>query len=458
MVTVILYFTALINLFSVTSHTYYISSSGNDFNNGLSPKTAWRTIDKINQLTLQKGDSVLFEGGETFNGNLRLDENDEGDVFRKVVISSYGKGKATINAENETGIMVYNNGGITICNIVVTGNGVGVNKGSGIHFYGDVASSKLANINIENCVVEGFHFYGILIQSEKDTLCGFNNVNIINCIATNNGEAGIASLAAYPAIAHQKFSVVRCKAFDNRGILTKTDNHSGNGIVLSGVKNFLIDSCEAYENGADCRSVGGGPVGIWVWNCQSGFIRHSISHHNHSGTCVHDGGGFDIDGGSSNCTIRNCISYDNEGAGYLVCEFGSPNPFTNNLIINNSSRNDGLKNNYGAITISGAGKLFPVTNTRIADNKVVVENKNVVNGVAAALYFNETDFRNIVIENNSFEIKGGARVLFCDTIFTPAHALFRNNKFVIKANNFPVVCKKCKTTNTDFWKQVLMSK
>ena len=94
----------------------------------------------------------------------------------------------------------------------------------------------------------GFHFYGIFVQSDKDTACGFNDVRIVNCTATENGEAGIGSLGMYPAIPHRNFVILKCKAFNNRGILTKTDNHSGNGIVLSGIDNFLIDSCEAYEN------------------------------------------------------------------------------------------------------------------------------------------------------------------------------------------------------------------
>ncbi|RTL59396.1 MAG: right-handed parallel beta-helix repeat-containing protein [Sphingobacteriales bacterium] len=447
-----------LNLSNIAGQTFYVSSAGNDNNSGLSPKEAWRTLNKINEIDLKKGSYVLLEGGAVFNGNIQLDEKDGGSEKEKVIISSFGKGKATINAGSGTGIFVYNTSGISISKIRIRGDGVEKNNGSGIHFFADNNSKKLSGIEIKNCEVTGFHFYGILIQSDKDTACGFNNVQITDCIASENGEAGIGSLAAYPGIPHKNFRIVKCKVFNNYGILTKTDNHSGNGIVLSGVKKFLIDSCEAYENGKDCRSNGGGPVGIWVWHCKNGGIQNSVSHHNHAGTCLHDGGGFDIDGGSSYCTISNCISYDNEGAGYLVCEFGSVLPFSNNKVINNSSRNDGLKNGYGAITVSGAGREYPVTNTRISNNRIIVENKNTVDGVPAAIDLNNSDMRNILFENNSFEIRNGSVVMRSDSLVTASQVDFKNNRFLLKDSQLKVVCGKCKASDENFWFKLLKKK
>ncbi len=446
------------SLFNDTGQTYYVSPSGNDRNTGLSPRNAWKTLEKINQMIIKKGDQILLEGDNVFKGNIQLDDKDAGDAKRKVIISSYGKGKAIIDAGSGTGIFVNNTSGIRISNIIVKGAGVGNNTGSGIHFFADDASKKFSDIILENSEIKGFHFFGILIQSDKEVNLGFSNVQITNCLTSENGEAGIGSLSAYPGIPHRNFKITKCKAFNNRGILTKKDNHSGNGIVLSGVEIFLIDSCEAYENGEDCRSLSGGPVGIWVWHCKKGIIQNSISHNNHSGTCLHDGGGFDLDGGSSGCIIRNCRSYDNEGAGYLVCEFGSPLPFKNNLITNNYSRNDGLKNDYGAITISGAGKKFPVTNTLISNNKIIVDNKNVINGVPAAIYFNNSDCSDIVFSNNSFKIVAGAFVLRSDTLFNPAQSVFKNNRFGINDNQFPVQCLKCGPVNNKFWKEILQKK
>ena len=51
--------------------TYYVSySTGNDGNNGLSQAAAFKSIDKVNALNLQPGDSVLFKCGDTWRGKM----------------------------------------------------------------------------------------------------------------------------------------------------------------------------------------------------------------------------------------------------------------------------------------------------------------------------------------------------------------------------------------------------
>src|SRR5688500_7733629 len=46
---------------------YYVSPSGDDANDGRSPQTAWRTIERANGRNWNPGDALLFEGGQTFN-------------------------------------------------------------------------------------------------------------------------------------------------------------------------------------------------------------------------------------------------------------------------------------------------------------------------------------------------------------------------------------------------------
>ena len=50
--------------------TYYVSNSGSDSNNGTSQATPFQTIGHVNGLTLHAGDSVLFNGGNTFSDAL----------------------------------------------------------------------------------------------------------------------------------------------------------------------------------------------------------------------------------------------------------------------------------------------------------------------------------------------------------------------------------------------------
>ena len=44
---------------------YYVSAgSGKDSNDGLSPRSAWQTIARVNSARLKPGDSVLFKRGD----------------------------------------------------------------------------------------------------------------------------------------------------------------------------------------------------------------------------------------------------------------------------------------------------------------------------------------------------------------------------------------------------------
>src|SRR5258708_19281947 len=47
--------------------TYYVSPSGSDGNSGASPAAPWRTIHAVNGPSLSAGDTVSFQGGQTFS-------------------------------------------------------------------------------------------------------------------------------------------------------------------------------------------------------------------------------------------------------------------------------------------------------------------------------------------------------------------------------------------------------
>ena len=76
--------------------TYYVSSTGNDSNNGTSQGTAWQTIDRVNQITyqIQPGDQILFQRGGHFRGGLIWGTS--GSAASPVVIGAYGTGDAPI--------------------------------------------------------------------------------------------------------------------------------------------------------------------------------------------------------------------------------------------------------------------------------------------------------------------------------------------------------------------------
>jgi hypothetical protein len=75
------------------AQTYYLSTSGNDNNDGLSVNTAWQSINKLNSVTLANNDTVLFKRGQTFRGQISSNKFPTGIHF-----SAYGTGNKPIIA------------------------------------------------------------------------------------------------------------------------------------------------------------------------------------------------------------------------------------------------------------------------------------------------------------------------------------------------------------------------
>jgi hypothetical protein len=71
---------------------YYISSSGNDSNNGLSSSTPWKTISKINASSFSPGDAIFFNKGDTWREQLIIPSS--GTSSNYILFSSYGSGLA----------------------------------------------------------------------------------------------------------------------------------------------------------------------------------------------------------------------------------------------------------------------------------------------------------------------------------------------------------------------------
>lgn len=394
----------------VMANTYYLSASGNDANTGLTVSGAWQTIQKLNTISLQPGDSVLFEGGSSFSGNIYLNSNDAGTALQPVYIGSYGSARATILAGNGIGIDAYNCAGIHISNLNITGAGATVNTAKGINFFMDV-QSDLSFIRIDSCNVSGFRGYGVQLGC-WDTNFGYKDVRVTHVNSFSNGSGGMISYGFNDVINHKNFYVAYCTFYNNLGRADVMDTNSGNGIVLSAIDGATIEYCEAYNNGELNNNVSGGPVGMWFYLVKNGIIQYCESHHNKTGTV--DGGGFDIDGGSQNCIIQYCYSHDNAGSGYLLAEFGSSVPFTGNIIRYNISQNDVRKGVSGALAFWGVNSSHRVTQSQVYNNTVYMNMSNVTGGIPAAVRLMGNSFSQVKICNNIFYTADGAVLLRAD--------------------------------------------
>jgi parallel beta-helix repeat protein len=315
----------LLFLPATSPKVYYVKPTGSDAADGLTIGTAWQTVGKVNGATFNPGDSVLFEGGQTFTGTT-LTPPSAGTSGNLITFGSYGGGRATINAATpDLGVFIWQKGGIRLENLIIVGDGA---NGSGVFLMNDEAGdTKKDAVQVYNCDISGFS-NGLLIGGEAGT-SGFTNVLIDSCDVHGNAREGIFAYGIGGLYANADITVTNCTAYDN----------GFSGILLSSTDGGLVEFCEAYGNGALNADAGGGSVGIWCYNARDVVIQHCESHHNETGNL--DGGGFDIDGGCTDCVIRWCYTHDNAGPGVLVCTFSGSTPVVGALVYGNISQNDG---------------------------------------------------------------------------------------------------------------------
>ncbi|MDX3638775.1 RICIN domain-containing protein [Streptomyces sp. MB09-02B] len=70
--------------------TYYVSETGSDSNSGTSTSAPWRSLSKVNSTTFQPGDTIRFEAGDSWTGQLW--PKGSGVDGAPISIDSYGAG------------------------------------------------------------------------------------------------------------------------------------------------------------------------------------------------------------------------------------------------------------------------------------------------------------------------------------------------------------------------------
>ncbi|HXK59656.1 MAG TPA: right-handed parallel beta-helix repeat-containing protein [Acidobacteriota bacterium] len=369
---------------------YYVSPRGDDANPG-TKDNPFRSIEKINSIDFQPGDSILFEGGQTFTGTLVLDAADSGEPGKKLTVTSYGSGRAVIDGGFGRAISIDGCNHVVIRNLRLKGSG----RKSDSTESGLWAQSA-EGLEVDEVEVWGFRRNGIHMNGVAD-------VRITRVHAHDNGKEGIGIMG--PARSRDVY-IGYCLAENNPGDPSFTKTHSGSGIFVGYTDVALIEYCEARFNGWDMGWRGGnGPVGIWAWQSDRVVMQYNVSHHNRSTTG--DGGGFDLDGGVTNSIIQYNYSHNNFGPGYLICQVGR-NKFSGNIVRYNISQDDGLKTD----------KIEGRTVRQVAAIRVWIGGENMVD----TLVHNNTIFNSqgaaVDFGGNEAVTRGTLPVItFCNNIF-----------------------------------------
>lgn len=317
----------------------------------------------MNQIIFSPGDYILFAGNQTYTGKIRLDSNSKGTTKQKITIASYGKGQAVIDGGNNEGLVVDGCRHLLISSLKFIGSG----RKQG-NITDGIQLINTDDVTVSNIELSGFRGAGIATIGDKKS-------RITHVYTHDNGFAGIAVRSAEWKTITEDLYIAHCTAENNPGDPSILDNHSGNGIVVSGVKGGVIEFCEAMKNGWDMPREGNGPVGIWAYDSDRVIIQHCISHHNQSPGM--DGGGFDFDGGMTNSIMQYNLSFHNVGAGYGLFQYHGAQTWKSNIIRYNISIDDGQKNSHCGIHIWAGSENM--SDAEIYNNTVINRTGYAVN-------------------------------------------------------------------------------
>jgi hypothetical protein len=358
------------------------------------PAATWHSIDDVNNFAATTGfgpgDQILFESGQTFNGNLYLQSPDQqmnmGTPDAPITIGSYDPNDptnpfpvpATIAAGQGYGIKVFNAAGFHITDLTLRGGWnpevTNRNSSDGIIFDGNLGTGVvLPYVHIDNVAISGFGTEvfdfnkgdGILFGNTNGIACAYNDVSVTDSVISQVVSNGIYSRANISNLLLDHITI-----HDVYGL---TNVNSGYGIHMWNLNGAVVQHCEVFNTGiwgGDTNSAGpdggGGPVGIDVSNSSYVLFQYNDSHDNHDRVSG-DGLGFDFDEHTTNSIMQYNYSHDNDGAGYMLGTWLSSGAMNaHNILRYNLSENDCRRWDEGSILLENPA----VTDADIYNNTI----------------------------------------------------------------------------------------
>lgn len=373
-------------MLSLNATTYYLDATlGNDLATGVSPSQAWKSLEKLNSISLKAGDKVLLKKGEVFLGELHI--NGVGTKNNPIIIDQYGDTdtNATIKGFDHSlfAVCIFNSEYVELKSLEVVNTGlkrIPFRTGVKIHIkdFGIAHSIKLKNLFIHDVngslVKNEGGGSGILIVNEgKEIPSAFDGLLIEDCIIRRCERNGMIWQSSYSS---------RTNWFPNRNVIIRRnliDEVPGDGIVPIGCVNTLIEYTR-MKNSPDILPNSEAAAGIWPWSCDSTLIQfNEVSDHK----APWDAQGFDSDDNCRYTTFQYNYSHDNYGGFMLVCHDGNDNKSTNigtigTIVKQNISINDGIRPypthraDYFSPSIHISG---PVKDTYFVNNIIYINSK-----------------------------------------------------------------------------------
>lgn len=283
-----------------SSHTYYVSTLGNDSNSGTIDKP-WKTIQKAAN-TIGAGDTVFVRGG-TYSESIKPTKS--GADGNYITYSGYGDEQVVVNSAtfplNITGAVAYLK--FTKMSFILTASG----DITAPIMIANSGSAAPHDIFLDNLVLSGDaniianRQYGLYVKAEKAII---RNITIQNSQIKNNDRIGI---------------FLRGMVYDAK-ILNNTITNTGWGTEGIGNMHYCMGiEIHPVETAADGASQATGANGITIIGndisysgmqgirpafCQNILIK---------GNTIHQSGasGIQVEEGVTNVVLDSNTSYDN---------------------------------------------------------------------------------------------------------------------------------------------------
>lgn len=228
-----LLFLCLSSCFHANATNYYLSSSGNDGNNGLSTASAWQSLAYLNSQipTMQPGDQILFRRGDTFIGELEL--NNSGSNSARIIIDAYGTG-----------------------NLPILKGAIPVSSWS-------VYSGNIYRAPITQSVK------GLYVDGKRMTKARYPNTGWL-FTDTGSGTSGFGDADIPQATNYWTGATARIRSVDWQYEIREIQSHSGSDIIFQNATEYGIDPDWGYylDNKLEALDV----AGEWFYDNTGSFL------------------------------------------------------------------------------------------------------------------------------------------------------------------------------------------
>lgn len=294
------------------------SHSGDDARDGLSPETAWSSLDRVHAAALAAGDCVLFRAGSVWTGQLRVQA--QGAPGRPILFRAYGEGprpRLEAGGRFEDALLIRNAQHVEVRDLELTNQGEGDAPRRGVHIVADNAGT-LQGIVVADLFIHHVNGTqrkkdngGIIFRTQGDRVpTRYDGLRLERNIIWRVDRSGIAA---------QSYHSARTRWFPALHVVIR-DNWIGD-VGGDGIVPWATDGAVVEHNivqGANERA-GTYNAGIWPWSTDNTVLRLNRA----SGVkTLLDGQGFDSDYNSRNTVLEFNLSHDNEGGFLLICTPG----------------------------------------------------------------------------------------------------------------------------------------